>query len=326
MFKEKYYHVIIAIHPMMNIYINELLNNINSSDYIILEIYKNKILDNNKNLIRYNSSNKLEFFQNLYKIKNQLKKIKKDQKNIHYYIPHPIHIITNFIGFSLLRKEDKISLVADGIMNYYNCDVIRFKNKMLFLKFFSYLININYKVFNDHCTAYNIINYDTLFVLHGKGISSLNNSMKLKVLKIKKLQKLQTNNSLILGQPYLNSDVKNKLIIKQIELISKKSENIFYKPHPSEKINIDTLSLLNKYKIEVINGNKPIEENLNEYSIYISTTSSALMNIKIINPNIECIACLNDYKLLSYAEKNLTVELLEKLKKTFKSIGVSIYD
>lgn len=324
MSKKNYHHVIIAIHPMINVYLDVLLSDINSSNYTILEIYKNKIVDDNKKLLRYNFSNRLEFFKSLYKIKKKLILIKNNNKNIHYYIPHPIHIITNFISFSLLRKEDKISLITDGIMNYYDCDVIQFHSKMYFSKLFSYLININYKFFNDHCTAYNIIKYNSLFVLHNKGLQSVNKSMKIKTLKIIKLQKMNTTNGLILGQPYLNDIAKNELLIHEISFISKKSENIFYKPHPSEKISTDTTLILNHYKIRVLNDIKGIEENLNEYSTYISTTSSALMNIKIINPNIECIAILNNHKLLNNADKKLTVELIEKLKITFRSIGISI--
>lgn len=325
MYKNQVFHVIICIHPMLNIYITELLNTINSTNYIIIEMYSSEVLTEQTNLKRYRNKNKLQLFLNLFRIKNKLNKLRKKYDNIHYYIPHPIHIISNYIAFSILRQNDCISLIADGVMNYYSCKSQRFKNKMKFFKIISYLLNINYKLFNDHCTAYNVISYKYLFVIYKEGVVSIKSNMQLIELKTQNSKVTTLDNILIVGQPSLDDDAKNKLLISQINIIEKNNK-IYYKPHPSEIISSSTKRILDNHNISILSSNKPIESINNTFDTYISTTSSVLINMKILYPKVKCIAVMNNYQLLIKMQKNICAANLDELKATFQKIGVFVYD
>lgn len=316
-------HIFISIHPMSNLYINEIIKKEKITNYLVLEIYKQKIISNIDNIVRFHYKNIFQYIKQLYNAKKLIDSNIKTYTHVNFYVPHPMHIITNYIVFSI--KNNTVNLIPDGILNYYDYPSYKYKKQMLIKKVFAFLIRINYKLFDGHFTAYDVINYEKIYTIYKIGMITTGENIVEIALKSKK----QNNSSscLILGSPVDQKKISIYLTIvkHEIAILSNKKMTIFYKYHPAEKKNNKLELLLSKNNISTLDSKEPIESFCDDFSIVISPASSALINLKLIyHSQIDCISYMPFREINQLF--NIDNNTLKNLRDVFKRIGIIVHE
>lgn len=316
-------HIFISIHPMSNLYINEIIRKEKLTNYLVLEIYKQKIISNMDNIVRFHYQNIFQYFKQLNNARKLIDSNIKKYPNVSFYIPHPMHIITNYIVFSI--KNRSINLIPDGILNYYDYPSYKYRKQMLCKKAFAFLLRINYKLFNGHFTAYDVVNYEKIYTIYKKGMITIGEN----IVEIKLKSKKQNNSlfCLILGSPIDQKKISTYLSIvkEEIAILSNKKMTIFYKYHPSEKENNKLKLLLSENNISILNSKEPIESLCDDFAIIIAPASSSLINLKLIyHSQIDCISYMPSKKINQLF--NINEDVQKNLRDVFKRIGVIVYE
>lgn len=334
-------HLIIIINPLPKLYIESLIAEVSQKDeeVYIFTFYGKKIITNDlkKKLKANNKGLKIKFFDYLYKnslmrylylwkCTNKIRNIAC--KSSTYYIVHPNHIITNYILFSLAPKySSKVNLIPDGLANYYPVNIRPYKKNMFLKTLVSCSLLLRYKNYSGDYLGLDTDLYHKHFYINPYRPISSKSSKKIG-LEISSQNKIQSKPRSLL---IIGFDFKQKELIKNyVEIYSKfldnfKTfyENIDYKPHPAEVVNIELLQFLKLRKIKIINSNEIIEDIVNNYSSAVGMYSSSLINARIINKNINLIS-LCPSSIHSFMPFVLPAEL-DRLNQIFSKLDIEVY-
>lgn len=317
-------HVFICIHALCDVYLDFLIEQEKISNYKIIEFYSKEIVFNPCKT-SYIYTNKFEYFKKLNEYDIYIKELRKQNKQLIFYIVHPFHMITNKIYF-FPEFNDEVRLIPDGIANYFNVTTRNFLGDMILKKIFSIFLGREYKVYFDHITAIKYDKYNMYYSLYQEGFYHHENR-KLKLLNLNKKNTLDERyilaDTLILGKPYSNSSVyfeMMKLILENEIFFSNKK--VYYKLHPAEIKSSELEEFLRHFNIEIFNSDRPIEKESIKFKNIIGPSTSALINIKILNPEINCIA-FTQLKYLSRLYKYTKNQNME-LTDAFKKVGIEI--
>jgi len=206
------------------------------------------------------------------------------KKCINVYIPHPKNPFTNFIIYT---KLNSINIYEDGIMNYYDVNSADHPIDNLKIKIMK-LCKLKYKDYQGHLTGLEFLKINKYY-LSRPDLAVLKNKAQKKIC----LPVLQNKKSLVkkrilfLDQRtdnFISKQIRNEKLKIMFSIYSPSEYEYLYKSHHDYSENI----LINKISKNL--EAKPAEEVVELLSpeIVISFFSSALINIKMSNPNIKC--------------------------------------
>lgn len=224
-------------------------------------------------------------------------------------IPHVDGLLTNLFFQRIHQlKYCSLSLFHEGVLSFYKFD----KGTLNKHSNFSFLF------------LFKFYNYPNIFPVENDKIKHVYSPFnKYTVIPKEKLVKIPLNSfsfkyradnyALYLGQPlynYSKSDI-DKVHLKIKEFLKKRNiEYLYIKMHPAQKDNV--VQYFSDFQIINIDKENAIETIANEIqpSFVISFNSSALMNLKIANPEVEFVS-INTCSNISKPE-NKIYEVFEK--------------
>lgn len=281
---------------------------------------KTKSRKNQKVLFSRSSSSKYKIIKECIKIAATCK-IKKFKLTI----PHPDHLLGNFLFFNKNVKE--ITLIEDGILNYYknpNRDpgiLTRQKKRQRI----TLLTPFRYQAYSGHLSGIDSLPPKTI-----KGYFH-DPELIVEKSKFKEIKKIHTDKEsknqkkektlIIIEQPlesFLSKELALQLREKARKLIEGNFSEIYTKKHPEHLDSIQTIT--QQTKETALDNSLPIEEQIGiiNPSHVIGFTSTALINIKRANKETTCISIgLNE---ILKENKNIS-----NLKQLFEKSGVEIH-
>jgi len=202
------------------------------------------------------------------------------------YAAHPYHFASNFFWWRCRR----ITLLQDGLLNYYNCYTETVIRGMVIKKLLYSFFMLPYRIYNGHLTAYNDPHVQSGYFFSVKNL--ITKTPDNRTLEMDSCLNPDSTVCLFLDHELNASASQISTVNNMIEdyLIKNQITKIYIKKHPSYPVcNFATDKVLS-HVLE--NVTEPIElcyAQLKPMHI-LSYYSSAIVNIKIINPNIKSIA------------------------------------
>ncbi|MGD9679416.1 MAG: hypothetical protein AB7V16_13830 [Vulcanibacillus sp.] len=325
-FKKNSVSIIIVISPISSLYLGHLIRMINTStdSIIVFEIY-NRQLIKTSNGYQYRGfiyNNALERLYKYYLASMEIKNIISSYCSTVVYFAHPMHLVTNFVARLCNKHNNTICIIPDGVLNYYDCKPIFYSKEIIVKKIISPLLLLGNFKFNDNFMCFGMYNYEKIYALSLNYLNAPPN-LKRELLTLPRQTHIPPEpKGVIIGQPINSRPEHEYKIIIQNMLKLLKSYNInqvLYKSHPREVLSHSFKDFIYSLNINICDDTEVIEMTCYKYTHFISTTSSALANIKIINKQATCI---------SLFDKNNKIDLktANNLKTYFKSLGVIIHE
>jgi hypothetical protein len=291
-------HLVIAINPMVDIYLIDLIKRFSPEPFEIIEFYPRRIISSysGPHIRRYIHSHRYEYFRDLKKCIADINIITESYETVHFYFAHVYNAVTNHFFFSGLEKY-KFHLIPDGIANYYRVTTQRFFTRMLLKKILSFLNGIKYTLYSGHLTGIETHKFESVIALEEKGLISSGSPVEKLQLSWQKREKNTIDRQLlILGQYYENFRQYRTTYAAIFDYTQEHysgTHRFFFKPHPNEKVKPEFLDLLKRYDIKKVVADRPVEFYARDYDIIVSEASSALSNIRIIyGDEILCIGII----------------------------------
>jgi hypothetical protein len=257
---------------------------LNFSQRPLNNIIKNKVIERSK-------TNKIKFLLACLAIASKSK--------FHKYnliLPHPDHLLGNTLFFN--KNAQSISLLEDGILNYYNykqAHAIAKKSeqrrKLTRFTPFSYTIYTGHLSGVDNCPTPELYGWftDPEQIIKKSKFKHLNKIN----LPASSEQPANLNNTvLLLEQPlekFLNETTAQFIRSKTKKFIEENFSEVIIKPHPQHTSTDSNIKNKVDFSFE---SNIPIEEiilKINPAAV-ISFCSTALINISKISSNTKCIS------------------------------------
>jgi hypothetical protein len=318
-------HIFICFNPMPNIYIANLIAQLEIKTYRVIEFYSKPVITtvDPGYLKRFNHHNKILYARDIRSAVKYILSIIQPYQNVTFYFSHPFNAVANYFFFRDDPSYHYIQ-IPDGIANYYQITTRSFILKMILKKIVGWLIGIPYSLYFTHLTGIMESKFDQIITFHETGL--IHNGQEIIKLKLDwALQKStveKRNKILILGQSYKNFMIyynTYEQIFKYIQVTYGTNYDIVYKCHPNEVVTSRFAALLHRYHISILDRKEQVEFFALEYGIIISEASSALLNIKIIyGDQVHCIAFIKNKKYLSgrrFKQKQI-IEIKERLHRT----------
>lgn len=333
--------VIIGIHPMIGLYIDELCDwcSVNYKKVYIVEFYNHVLFSNglkksNIELVSYLYKNYIGYLFYLMRARSRIDAIIENHEMVEILIPHPMHLLTNYAARKAnLSHSTSLSIIPDGILGYRDCNTESLATKITQKRLLSTVCGLGHYRIKDRCLGHDVFQYKRIFALTEKGLI-IPDGTECIILK-RKVGDYNTgsNKCLIIGQPVdsCQPDLYEKILQRfKSWLQDHKINEVFYKPHQSQKLNHKLSEILRIHGVMVDHRTVQVEFLMTEYTYFLSTTSSALANIKIINKQATCCAFLDKQWLRKCGTLgNLNSDddiLINSLKVYFVSVGVAVYE
>lgn len=261
--------------------------NINS---ITINLSKRKLKKKYGTIIERSENGKLKFILLCLKVAI-LAKIKKYE----LYLPHPDHLLGNNLFFN--KNATNITLIEDGILNYYENRIESSKNRSSKLaKKLSIITPFKYKEYTGHLSGIDAKpphSLDGLFIEPESVVrpEQFSNLTKIPLPNIEEY-KSPGIEILLIDQPiekFLTEELAKNLREKTLELLNSKSR-VLIKPHP-ESTNTNTVHTIKNATI-FKNTNITAEELIlsTRPRTIISYCSTSLLNAARLLPNSEIIS------------------------------------
>ncbi|CAA6813567.1 MAG: Unknown protein [uncultured Sulfurovum sp.] len=295
-----------------NFFIKQIIKQYQYKNYFIITTTEAKEFNNfnKKRILTLEKINGLKSisFNRKRMINNFLIDIEEQYSDIEIFVAHFLNILTNHI-YNRYKKHKHIifSSFPDGMLTFNEYKITYLNFESLKKKILSKLLGLDYTVI--HGSINNPFNNILYVYSHLSRLTPCSNNQVLKDIKFPQYQKINGNNSIILG----HANQKKKISLDDSFYKRFKNKNkIYYKPHPRCELNNDLfyLALKEKLTIEVLNTRKPIETIIEEFHIrYVfAVASSALVNLKLLFNDIECFSfSLNTYIETKYINIYLNI-------------------
>lgn len=216
-----------------------------------------------------------------------VKVLMKRFDNISIYIPHPANIFTNNLFFN--KKISEVNLYEDGLLNYYDVTAslkrLHVATRML-ARFFA----LPYREYRGHLSGFDARHIACIYLTQPKLAVAKHKFDKIIELKYTKtLNIINKGKILFLDQDTrsrISKEKRESLIYDMYIKFPKNKYTYLYKKHHDYDENIDMDELPRVLK------NHPAEDVVSIVmpELIISFFSTALINIKNVNPNIKCLA------------------------------------
>jgi len=246
----------------------------------------------------------------LHQSLKRLKKLLKTVDEISLYLPHPSHLIGNFLFFH--KKTTNTYIYEDGILNYYDAKARDINSLQIAA---STLLNIRYKKFQGHLSGIHAKKVQAIYLSRPEQSIFLPNHTEVQKLTFKSMENYVPDDVLL----FLDQNTDQQLTPEQRSSAIATVQSIAAK----HQLRIITKSHHDQAKSQSSDGstlspNEPAELTIRRVKprIVASFFSSALINIKQIEPEIRCI---------SLASRHITVDINEapaSLSHIFEGAGV----
>ena len=265
--------------------------------------------------ISYATSGVLRYIKAQINYKNHIKKILRDNATVDVFLANPFHFATNHALF--LPNRDKAFLLEDGLANYYDARIRRIdRYKMLSKAVLGLLIGLPYKLYSGHITAYDSVEYSSIYVFNKKLLFT--NPGHISIVPGFAPGETDLSPEKHTSVVVLDQDIES-LLTREDSIKAREAlyaylrrlscEKIYYKKHPSQEASHfyelqkefpNTLFIDSTLPFEMLIGDiNPIE--------VVSFISSALITICDSYPYIKCTSI--GYNLFSNISGNLLEEL-----------------
>jgi hypothetical protein len=272
----------------------------------------------------YSMRSWLGYLLSLYKFSIKIKNIRKNYDSCTIFIAHPWHIPTNYALFSM--PHEAAYMIPDGTLNYSNIQISNSRYRKMWVKFFiGYLAALPYKPYKGHLTACDQNSYDGVYTFNPDALYSIcGDTFTLLLPPSTSLSRGKTSSYtiLFLDQPieWILPSMESVMLRQTLwnYIKHKKFERILYKPHPSIINAKPPTAFLNS--VEYVTSPLPVELLMDKYpiNIVISFSSSALLTISDVYPEIKCVSIgLN--KIVKYNNSQNLIDL-------FRSRGIELYE
>lgn len=300
-------HIYIVNTPFQAMIVDTIVNTLFALDRNI--VYTTLVEANIKNAeVRKCRRNLLSIIDCFY-FKREIKK-EHQQCQLDFFLPHVNNLLSAFCYNFALENQNKLNVYYEGIALFYDPIVYISKKDFFLRKIVGFLSTIGYdynsKLFptelRDVATTYSPLPSFTHFR---------------KVVKFRfSTKEIDIYDSILLiGTRLCYKDELDNLFTKMELLLVMESniDTIHFKPHfKSNKKFIDlfVLNYKTRIKLIVINKDMPIES-LSLYSkVYSIQFSSALINLKLINANVDIEILSNVSDDLIEITKELDIKIL----------------
>ncbi len=220
---------------------------------------------------------------------NIIKKIRNSATEFHVFIPHAYHAIANYLAF--YSNPDTINLLPDGILNYFDGKVGNRQYFQMVKKKILFLLGGRYHCYRGNLTGCEYLKFHSHYAFSDKALyTKVGKQILINLPQI--FTPDDRTKIFILDQPLHNLPQKASFRIqKALQNYLGEDKGLWiYKPHRDQEvcnISISEFSssiTVNKFKIaEYIIKDFPIAE-------IVSISSSALITLKIMYPDIPCVA------------------------------------
>ena len=287
--------VIVAFTPYQALFASNFVSDISAKNIVCCFTSDVDWLKLNKNIKQVNieSSSILSMFFSFFRFRNELKKIIAEYSEIDIYISHPFHVISNYLFFH--PKITNRYIFEDGIMNYYDAQVPKTKKmKELIKRAVSRVLGFPFTDYQGFLSGVGERPYDGAYLSYPSSAVKKECLGKLTQVRAAATSGLNLKHDriLFLDQPtdaFMDAETKKNAVLQLLDECEGKS--VYYKPHPSDTSNPQWPSL-NIIALQQGLKSMPAELVINEIlpGKVISFSSSALINIKSLYPDIECIS------------------------------------
>lgn len=246
----------------------------------------------------------------LYRTIKRIKKLLKCFDEITLYLPHPSHLIGNYLFFH--KKTTNIHIYEDGILNYYDT---KSRNIHIIQIAASILLNIRYTKYHGLLSGINAKKVQAVHLTRPTQSIHLPDRTEIRKINLGAIENYTPDDILLFldqnTDKHLTPEQRSTAIATANSIATEHNLRIITKSHHDQakrEPNDDTTIQPDEAAELTIQHVKP--------KIVVSFFSSALINIKQIEPQIRCI---------SLSSKHITVNINKtpvSLSKIFESAGV----
>lgn len=281
--KDKKVHIYIVNTPFQGYIVNLIINNFMRNDVnIVYTTISSCNIDNAKIF---------EIRRNIYSVLDCIRFRREIEKlhrlfSLDFYIPHLNNLLSMYCYNFVLENHNRLNVYYEGIALFYDPYIKISRLELYKRKFISTISQLNYN-HSDRLFSQKIREFGISYTPIPE-LSDFNEKIKLS-LPFKSIE--NENSTLIIGGPLLRNGDLVELINKLTYLVEiNRLTEIHYKPHfRSKKNNLKKIfnHFNNKINIFILDKNIPVESYPLFSDIYAFHLSSALINIRLINPDVK---------------------------------------
>lgn len=319
-------HLVLCAHPMADFYIKELVEGFHGEEHLIIETYIRRIVrDGDLNIIRINTPSPIGYIWEIRKVKKEIDVRVKTHDRVIFYIPHPTHLLSNYAA-SLAQRWDhvEICLIPDGVMNFLpyqrNYDAKTLVKKFTPKLIAGFLCGFLYRPYRHSVIGIEGIRYRRMYST-APAFALVPPGIEVEKIEVRGHPFDLTSNAVILGQPGIREQLPAYLsgLQKAVEDSRFNCRSLYYRPHPAEQLSPELQTFLARNKIQLDTSQAPLERN-NTYGTVIAYTSSALMNLRLLDKRINC------YALSAHGICDWSKPWRSQLRAAFSAIGVQFIE
>jgi hypothetical protein len=348
---------ILVICPFTALYLPNLLMLLDSEfdEVVVLQFYSRNLLDQHQDNDIYGKAKYISFIHagNMFKYYectaraiNFIKRASMSGRTVSYFIPHPNHILTNFIYFSVGLSHvggsvnianlgnGSIVLIPDGLANYYSPKLRPYMFTMIGKFLLCCTLGFVYRIYRGNYIYPSEMKYSFGILFSKESVTdSLPNFSLLKINSISSSESgacpSRVNTVLLLGGFVANLPCDFleyfDIITRFFSTVSDGNLRLFYKPHPNEPPALSSLLMQRLPAVEFIDKAQKIELTSSKYARIYSFYSSALLNIRIISSRPEPdLYCLDSAVIRAKLLPAIPAEAYGKIHKLFDLYNINI--
>lgn len=223
-------------------------------------------------------------YRQMYRI---LRNIKGRAGQMYLYVPHVFHSIANYLAF--YAGPEKIFLLPDGLLNYYDARITGFRQHIRMLGKFllAPMLGGRYRLFRGELICRELVHYAGCHVFSTLGLTTAVGTVELLNYSAPHFVPV-AGRSLYLDQPTeaLAERARHELANALYAALRNESE-ILYKPHPTQR----SCSIANSTRLPItpVVSKLPVEKVIAELQPerVLGIFSSALITLKLLYPDLD---------------------------------------
>lgn len=316
-----------AVNPLAGLFVRALHNwsLARGAELEVIELYRRPILPPNTHCRRlpfqYQSS--WQYANAVVQCRRHALHLATQGQLAGVLIPHPLNLLTNYLARFANRRNIALSLVPDGIANYYAGTTTQFRKKIMIRRALSPLLGLGAYRIGSSNIGLDSFRYDSIFALHQPGLL-VPDGAEVRWLQLDAPARTpKLSSGLFIGQPVPMGRLgmyQGVLAQAARILASEGISRMAYKPHPSETVPAVLAEKLESLGFLMETDSTQAEQLTDQYSHFVSMTSSALPNIRVLQPEARCHAIFHDDYLVESGPN-----CAPALQRYFESAGVFVH-
>lgn len=207
--------------------------------------------------------------------------------HINFYFPHACHPATNYLVFS--GKCKSLHVFEEGIANYHDA----YREKWVVSKIkknFLFFIGLPYHDYSGHITGCDEVFFDSCICSFPNNLVNLHRFKKVVFKKPIIEESVVCRNAskvLFLDQPLIMSISEREALNKKLSQAMSSYDQVFYKGHHDQNKPFGEFLMLSDAEMKI-----PAELLVAtiDFGVVVSFNSSALITIKSLFPEVECLS------------------------------------